>query len=227
MKIAVDLAHEGLITKDEAIARIDPASLDQLLHPTIDPKAERKVIGTGLPASPGAAAGEVVFSADDAERAVKDGRKVVLVRVETSPEDIHGMHASEGILTARGGATSHAAVVGRGMGKPCVVGCGALQIDYAAGKMTVDGRTIRAGDPITIDGGTGAIYAGIVPTIEPKLSGDFEKLMSWADAFRKLRVRANADTPHDAKVARDFGAEGIGLCRTEHMFFDEIGRAHV
>jgi len=220
VKIAVDMVAEKLIDQKTAVLRVEPGSLDSLLHRQVDAAAKKDLVARGLPASPGAAAGEVVFSADDAERAVKAGKKVVLVRVETSPEDIHGMHASEGILTARGGATSHAAVVGRGMGKPCVVGCGALQIDYAGGKMTVDGRTIRAGDPITIDGGTGAIYAGIVPTVEPKLSGDFTKLMSWADSFRRLKVRANADTPHDAKVARGFGAEGIGLCRTEHMFFE-------
>ena len=220
VKIAVDMVAEKLIDKRTAVKRVEPTSLDALLHRQVDGSAKKDLVARGLPASPGAAAGEVVFSADDAEKAVKNGRKVVLVRVETSPEDIHGMHAAEGILTARGGATSHAAVVGRGMGKPCVVGCSALEIDYPGGKMSVGGRTIRAGDPITIDGATGAIYAGLVPTVEPKLSADFSKLMSWADSLRRLKVRANADTPHDAKVAREFGAEGIGLCRTEHMFFD-------
>jgi pyruvate,orthophosphate dikinase len=220
VKIAVDMVRERLIDKPTAVGRVEPASLDSLLHPQVDAKASTDLVARGLPASPGAAAGEVVFSADDAETAAHAGRKVILVRVETSPEDIHGMHAAQGILTARGGATSHAAVVGRGMGKPCVVGCSALAIDYAAGAMRVGERVIRAGDPITIDGATGAIYAGLVPTVEPELSGDFEKLMSWADAVRRLKVRANADTPHDATTARGFGAEGIGLCRTEHMFFE-------
>src|SRR5262245_1378444 len=219
LKIAVDLANEGLISRKEAVARIDPGALDQLLHPTIDPNAERKVIATGLPASPGAASGEIVFSADEAE-ALKD-KGIILVRVETSPEDIHGMHAAEGILTTRGGMTSHAAVVARGMGKPCVSGAGALRVDYAAGTMSVAGRTFKAGDVITIDGSTGQVLAGRVPMIEPELSGEFATLMGWADAARKLGVRANADTPNDARVALKFGAEGIGLCRTEHMFFDE------
>jgi pyruvate,orthophosphate dikinase len=220
VKIAVDMAAEKLIDRETAVKRVEPSSLDTLLHRQVDAKAQKTLVAKGLPASPGAAAGEVVFSADDAERAKHEGRKTILVRVETSPEDIHGMHAAEGILTARGGATSHAAVVGRGMGKPCVVGCNALHIDYVKGEMTVRDQLIRAGDPITIDGATGAVYLGIVPTVEPTMSGDFEKLMGWADKVRKLKVRANADTPHDAKVAREFGAEGIGLCRTEHMFFE-------
>ena len=220
VKIAVDMVAEKLIDRDTAVKRVEPGSLDTLLHRQVDAKAPKNMIAKGLPASPGAAAGEVVFSADDAERAKGEGRKTILVRVETSPEDIHGMHAAEGILTARGGATSHAAVVGRGMGKPCVVGCNALQIDYAKGQMLVGDRTVRAGESITIDGATGAVYLGLVPTVEPTVSGDFSKLMSWADKVRKLKVRANADTPHDAKVAREFGAEGIGLCRTEHMFFE-------
>ena len=220
VKIAVDMVNEKLIDRDTAVKRVEPGSLDTLLHRQVDAKAPKNMIAKGLPASPGAAAGAVVFSADDAERAKGEGRKTILVRVETSPEDIHGMHAAEGILTARGGATSHAAVVGRGMGKPCVVGCNALQIDYAKGVMKVGDRTVRAGESITIDGATGAVYLGLVPTVEPTVSGDFSKLMSWADKVRKLKVRANADTPHDAKVAREFGAEGIGLCRTEHMFFE-------
>ncbi len=221
LKIAVELAGEGLITKDEAVTRVDPASLDQLLHPTIDPKAERQVIATGLPASPGAASGEIVFSSDEAELLKTQGRKVILVRVETSPEDIHGMHASEGILTTRGGMTSHAAVVARGMGKPCVSGAGAIRVDYAAGTLQAGGVTLKKGDIITIDGATGQVLKGRVAMQEPALSGDFATLMSWADRARKLGVRANADTPNDARVAVKFGAEGIGLCRTEHMFFDE------
>jgi pyruvate,orthophosphate dikinase len=221
LKIAVELANEGLISQEEAVTRVEPAALDQLLHPTIDPAAERKVIATGLPASPGAAAGEIVFSPDDAATWKADGRKVILVRVETSPEDIHGMHAAEGILTARGGMTSHAAVVARGMGKPCVSGAGALRIDYAAATMTAGGVTLRQGDLITVDGSTGQVLAGRVPMIEPALSGEFATLMGWADRVRRLGVRANADTPNDARVALKFGAEGIGLCRTEHMFFDE------
>ena len=221
LRIAVELANEGLISRKEAVTRVDPAALDQLLHPTIDPNAERKVIATGLPASPGAAAGEIVFSADDAETMKSQGKKVILVRVETSPEDIHGMHAAEGILTTRGGMTSHAAVVARGMGKPCVSGAGSLRVDYKAGTMTVAGQTFRQGDFITVDGSTGQVLAGRVAMIEPAMSGEFETLMGWADEVRKLGVRANADTPNDARVAVKFGAEGIGLCRTEHMFFDE------
>jgi pyruvate,orthophosphate dikinase len=221
LKVAVDLANEGLISQDEAVARIDPASLEQLLHPTIDPKAERKVIATGLPASPGAASGEVVFSSEEAETLKGQGRKVILVRIETSPEDIHGMHAAEGILTTRGGMTSHAAVVARGMGKPCVSGAGSIRIDYAADTMSAGGATLKKGDTITIDGSTGQVLVGKVGMLEPELSGEFATLMGWADARRRLRVRANADTPSDARVAMKFGTEGIGLCRTEHMFFDE------
>ncbi len=221
IKIAVELANERLITRNEAVMRIDPAALDQLLHPTIDPSAERRVIATGLPASPGAACGEIVFSADDAETLKAKEKRVILVRVETSPEDIHGMHAAEGILTTRGGMTSHAAVVARGMGKPCVSGAGALRVDYAAGTMSIAGQTFGQGDVITIDGSTGQVLAGRVPMIEPTLSDEFATLMSWADEARKLRVRANADMPADARVALKYGAEGIGLCRTEHMFFSE------
>ncbi|HEX2725801.1 MAG TPA: pyruvate, phosphate dikinase, partial [Beijerinckiaceae bacterium] len=220
LRIAVDLASEGLISKDEAIGRVDPAGLDQLLHPTIDPKAERKVLASGLPASPGAASGEIVFNSDDAEAAKKNGRKVILVRVETSPEDIHGMHAAEGILTTRGGMTSHAAVVARGMGKPCVSGAGSIRVDYNAGTMTAGGAVLKKGDVITIDGSTGQVLHGRVKMVEPELSGEFATLMGWADAARRLKVRANADTPLDARTARNFGAEGIGLCRTEHMFFE-------
>jgi pyruvate,orthophosphate dikinase len=221
LRIAVELANEGVIGKDEAVTRVDPAALDQLLHPTIDPSAERQVIATGLPASPGAASGEIMFSSDEAELMKSQGRKVVLVRVETSPEDIHGMHAAEGILTTRGGMTSHAAVVARGMGKPCVSGAGAIRVDYAAETMTAGGKTLRKGDIITIDGSTGQVLAGKVAMQQPALSGEFATLMGWADKARKLKVRANADTPNDARVALKFGAEGIGLCRTEHMFFEE------
>ena len=221
LKVAVELAGEGLITREEAITRIDPAALDQLLHPTIDPNAERNIIATGLPASPGAASGEIVFSADEAETLKGRDKNVILVRIETSPEDIHGMHAAEGILTTRGGMTSHAAVVARGMGKPCVSGAGTLRVDYAAGTMSVGGHTFKAGDVITIDGSTGQVLMGRVPMTEPTLSGEFTTLMGWADKVRRLGVRANADTPNDARVALRFGAEGIGLCRTEHMFFDE------
>jgi pyruvate,orthophosphate dikinase len=221
LRIAVELANEGLITKEEAVTRVEPASLDQLLHPTIDPKAERKILATGLPASPGAASGEIVFSSDHAAKLKADGHKVILVRVETSPEDIHGMHASEGILTTRGGMTSHAAVVARGMGKPCVSGAGTIRVDPAARTMSAGGVTLKEGDLITIDGSTGQVLAGRVPMVEPELSGEFGTLIAWADAVRKLGVRANADTPNDARVAVKFGAEGIGLCRTEHMFFDE------
>jgi pyruvate,orthophosphate dikinase len=221
LRIAVELAQEKLITKQEAVARVDPAALDQLLHPTIDPKAERKVIATGLPASPGAASGEIVFSSEDAEALKSQGRKVILVRVETSPEDIHGMHAAEGILATRGGMTSHAAVVARGMGKPCVSGAGALRVDYRAQTVTAGGTVLKKGDTLTIDGSTGQVLAGKVPMLEPALAGEFATVMKWADVFRKLKVRANADTPADARAAIKFGAEGIGLCRTEHMFFDE------
>jgi len=220
LKIAVDLASEGLITREEAVMRIEPMQLDQLLHPTIDPAAPKQIVATGLPASPGAASGEIVFDPDDAEALKGQGKSVVLVRIETSPEDIHGMHAAAGILTTRGGMTSHAAVVARGMGRPCVSGAGALRIDYKSGTMTVAGQTFRKGDVITIDGSTGQIIKGQVKMRQPELSGDFGTLMGWADAARRLEVRANADTPRDARQARTFGAEGIGLCRTEHMFFD-------
>ncbi|MBS0223669.1 MAG: pyruvate, phosphate dikinase [Proteobacteria bacterium] len=220
LKIAVDMVHEGLIDRKQAVARIVPASLDQLLHPTLDPKAPRKVIAKGLPASPGAASGKVVFSADEAEKQARAGEKVILVRRETSPEDIHGMHAAEGILTSTGGMTSHAAVVARGMGKPCVAGAGDLRIDAKAGTISVRGTTVKAGGEITLDGGTGEIMLGVVPTVQPELSGDFAELMEWADEMRRLGIRANAETPTDAAQARKFGAEGIGLCRTEHMFFE-------
>jgi pyruvate,orthophosphate dikinase len=220
LKIAVDLAAEGLITEREAVGRVDPSALDQLLHPTIDPKAQRTILATGLPASPGAACGEIVFSSEAAEAGKKAGRKVILVRVETSPEDIHGMHAAEGILTTRGGMTSHAAVVARGMGKPCVSGTGSIRIDYAKGAMTVAGHALKAGDIITVDGSTGQVLLGEVEMLEPELSGEFTTLMKWADSVRTMKVRANAETPLDARTARNFGAEGIGLCRTEHMFFE-------
>ncbi|WP_457154843.1 pyruvate, phosphate dikinase, partial [Mesorhizobium sp. P5_C1] len=220
LKIAVEMARDKLITKEEAVARIDPASLDQLLHPTIDPKAARDVIGVGLPASPGAATGEIVFSSADAEELKTQGRKAILVRIETSPEDIHGMHAAEGILTTRGGMTSHAAVVARGMGKPCVSGAGSLRVDYKAGTLMAMGATFRKGDIVTIDGGNGQVLKGAVPMLQPELSGDFAAIMEWADAVRRMKVRTNAETPLDARMARSFGAEGIGLCRTEHMFFD-------
>ena len=220
LRMAVEMAGEGLISTDVAVCRIDPASLDQLLHPTIDPRAERIVIGSGLPASPGAATGEIVFTSDEAEEAKAAGRKVILVRVETSPEDIHGMHAAEGILTTRGGMTSHAAVVARGMGKPCVSGAGSLRVDTRAGTLMAMGVTLRKGDVVTIDGGTGQVLKGRVPMLQPELSGDFAKIMEWADATRRMKVRTNAETPQDARTARSFGAEGIGLCRTEHMFFE-------
>jgi len=223
LKIAVDMANEGLITREEAIARVDAAALDQLLHPTLDPDAPRDVIARGLPASPGAASGQVVFDADTAERWAADGRRVILVRTETSPEDIGGMHAAQGILTARGGMTSHAAVVARGMGRPCVSGAGSLAISAKDRTMRVGGREVREGDTLTIDGATGEVMAGEVATVQPELAGDFGTLMAWADAVRRLKVRTNADTPGDARTAREFGAEGIGLCRTEHMFF-EAGR---
>ena len=220
LRIAVEMANEGLLTREEAVLRVDPGSLDQLLHPTIDPKAERKVVGSGLPASPGAACGEIVFSSDEAEALKNAGHKVILVRVETSPEDIHGMHAAEGILTTRGGMTSHAAVVARGMGKPCVSGAGAIRVDYNKGFMLAAGKTFAKGDVITIDGSSGQVIAGAVPMLQPELSGEFAILMRWADEIRRMKVRTNADTPKDARAARSFGAEGIGLCRTEHMFFD-------
>lgn len=220
IKIAVDMVDEKLITREEAIQRIDPSSLDQLLHPTLDPKAKCHVIDRGLPASPGAASGVVVFSAEDAERLAANKQKVILVRIETSPEDIHGMHAAEGILTSRGGMTSHAAVVARGMGKSCVSGAGGIRINYAEKHFSAAGVTIKEGDIITINGSTGEVILGEVPTIQPQLSTDFQKLMEWADEIRQLQIRTNAETPLDASTARKFGAEGIGLCRTEHMFFD-------
>ena len=220
LRIAVDLAEEGVISRPEAVMRVDAASLDQLLHPTLDPDAKKDILATGLPASPGAAAGEIVFTADDAEAERTRGRDVILVRPETSPEDIHGMHAAVGILTARGGTTSHAAVVARGMGRPCVSGAGALRIDAKAGTLQVGSRVLHKGDIITIDGSTGQVIVGRAKMREPELSGAFATLMGWADGERRLRVRANADTPRDARQAREFGAEGIGLCRTEHMFFD-------
>ena len=220
VKMAVDMVKEGLIDKKTAIMRVTPEQLDQLLHPMFDPKAEKKVIAKGLPASPGAATGRVVFHADDAEEWAKRGEKVILVRLETSPEDVGGMHAAEGILTARGGMTSHAAVVARGMGKTAVVGCGVLNVDYAKKQFTVGDIVVKEGDWISIDGSTGEVMLGQVPTVEPQMTGEFGELMQWVDEIRKLGVRTNADTPHDAQVARNFGAEGIGLCRTEHMFFE-------
>ncbi len=221
IRIAVDMANEGLISRDEAVARIDPASLDQLLHPTIDPKAERHIVASGLPASPGAAVGKIVFTSEDAERLAANGEDVILVRVETSPEDIHGMHAAKGILTTRGGMTSHAAVVARGMGTPCVSGAGTIRVDHAKKKMLAMGRSFDEGEVITIDGSTGQVMAGEIAMLQPELSGDFADLMAWADTRRRMAVRTNAETPKDARAARDFGAEGIGLCRTEHMFFSE------
>jgi len=220
LKIAVDMAEDNIISTQEAIMRVEPAALDQLLHPTLDPAAPRDILTRGLPASPGAAAGIAVFTANEAEALAKEGRQVILVRQETSPEDIHGMHAATGILTSRGGMTSHAAVVARGMGRPCVSGAGALQIDMENETISVMGRKINRHELLTIDGSTGDVMYGAVGTIQPELSGDFSKLMSWADDVRQLKVRANAETPLDAQTAREFGAEGIGLCRTEHMFFD-------
>ena len=225
LKIAVSLVEEGVIDREEAIRRVEPGSLDQLLHPMLDPSAKTTVLARGLPASPGAASGKVVFSADEAEAFAARGEAVILVRIETSPEDIHGMHAARGVLTTRGGMTSHAAVVARGMGRPCVAGAGDLRIDYEARTMAARATLVKAGDIITIDGSTGEVMVGEVPTIQPELSGDFATLMGWADAIRRLKVRANAETPIDARAARRFGAEGIGLSRTEHMFFeaDRIG----
>ncbi|WP_439539881.1 pyruvate, phosphate dikinase [Sphingomonas sp.] len=220
LKIAVDMANEGLITRDEAILRVDPSALDQLLHPTLDPNAPRDVLTKGLPASPGAASGIAVFDSDTAEKRAAAGEAVILVRVETSPEDIHGMHAAKGILTARGGMTSHAAVVARGMGRPCVSGAGTLSIKASEGIMRIGTREVREGEVLTIDGSTGEVMLGAVPTIQPELAGDFGTLMAWADEVRRLKVRTNAETPLDCRTAREFGAEGIGLCRTEHMFFD-------
>jgi len=220
LRVAVEMANEGLLTKEEAITRIEPATLDQLLHPTIDPSVKRKPFASGLPASPGAACGEIVFTADEAEALQAAGHKVLLVRVETSPEDIHGMHAAEGILTTRGGMTSHAAVVARGMGKPCVAGAGSIRIDYATQTMQAGGVTLKKGDVITIDGAAGQVLVGAVPMVKPEMTGEFSTLMTWADGVRRMKVRANAETPLDARTARGFGAEGIGLCRTEHMFFE-------
>ena len=220
VKIAVDMVEEGLIDKATAVLRVDPAALDQLLHPALDPAAEKSVIATGLPASPGAASGRAVFSADEAEELAAIGTAVILVRTETSPEDIHGMHAARGILTTRGGMTSHAAVVARGMGRACVAGAGDLAVDSQAKTLSVAGTVVHSGDPITIDGGTGEVMLGEVPTVQPKLASEFKTLMEWADGIRRLKVRANAETPLDTRAAREFGAEGIGLCRTEHMFFD-------
>ncbi|MEH6701538.1 pyruvate, phosphate dikinase [Parasphingorhabdus sp.] len=220
LKIAVDMAHDGLITEEEAVLRVDPMALDQLLHPTLDPEAKRDVLTTGLPASPGAASGFIVFDSDTAERRTEMGDDVILVRTETSPEDIHGMHAAKGILTARGGMTSHAAVVARGMGRPCVSGAGTVSINNETKIMKVGDRELKEGDMLTIDGSNGQVMAGRVDTIQPELVGDFGVLMVWADKVRRLGVRTNAETPLDCQVARDFGAEGIGLCRTEHMFFD-------
>jgi pyruvate,orthophosphate dikinase len=220
LRIAVDMAHEGSIGKAEAITRIDPSALEQLLHPTLDPSGPRDIVATGLPASPGAASGEIVFDPSDAAQMKSAGRKVILVRIETSPEDILGMHAAEGILTTRGGMTSHAAVVARGMGKPCVSGAGTIRVNYAEATMTAAGLTFNRGDLLTIDGATGQVIKGAVKMRQPELSDEFTILMEWADAVRRMGVRANADAPRDARVAQKFGAEGIGLCRTEHMFFE-------
>src|SRR5487761_2132620 len=220
LRMAVDMAREGLIDQDEAVRRVNPSALDQLLHPTLDPQAARSLLAKGLPASPGAATGAVVFSADEAESRAQKGEAVILVRIETSPEDIHGMHAARGIVPPRGGMTSHAAVVARGMGRPCVAGAGGIAVDYNAQTMRVGARIVQAGATITIDGASGEVFVGSVAMIEPAMSGDFGTLMGWADQARRLGVRANAETPLDAETARKFGAEGIGLCRTEHMFFD-------
>src|SRR5208282_353934 len=220
VRIAVDMADEKLIDRKTALKRVEPEQLEQFLHPRLDPSSKRHVIARGLPASPGAVAGEVVFNADEAVTVTQAGRKVILVRIETSPEDIHGMQVAEGILTARGGMTSHAAVVARGMGKCCVAGCSEIEINHAAGTLSANGKVIHRGEYLTLDGTAGEVIEGRVPTVEPVMSPFFKKFLGWADAERRLGVRANADTPNDAKIARDFGAEGIGLCRTEHMFFD-------
>ncbi len=227
LKMAVDMAGEGLIDEKTAILRVDPMALDQLLHPTLDPNAARDVLTSGLPASPGAASGAIVLDADTAEKRAGMGEAVILVRVETSPEDIHGMHAAKGILTARGGMTSHAAVVARGMGRPCVSGASAVSIDMASRTLKIGSRDLKEGDQITLDGTTGEVMAGHVPTIEPELVGDFGVLMGWADSYRRMKVRTNAETPTDCRTARQFGAEGVGLCRTEHMFFDNTRIAAV
>ncbi len=219
LRIAIEMAQDGLISREEAINRIAPASLDQLLHPTLDPKAERTALSRGLPASPGAAGGVIVFSADEVESRAAKGEDVILVRIETSPEDVHGMHAARGVLTTRGGMTSHAAVVARGMGRACVAGAGGIRVDYQGRTLSAGGHVLKAGDWITLDGSTGEVFAGRVATVQPTLSGDFSILMGWADQVRRLKVRANAETPEDAVTAARFGAEGIGLCRTEHMFF--------
>jgi pyruvate,orthophosphate dikinase len=221
VRIAVDMVHEGMIDKRQAILRVTPAQIDQLLHPMLDPKAQRDIVAKGLPASPGAATGRIVFSAEDAEERGKKNERVILVRVETSPEDVGGMHYAAGILTSRGGMTSHAAVVARGMGRPCVVGCGEMVIDYEQGVIVTRGHRIRSDDLLTIDGSTGEVMLGEVATVQAGGTAQFEELMSWVDEFRRLKVRTNADTPADAELARRFGAEGIGLCRTEHMFFEE------
>ncbi|PYS83984.1 MAG: pyruvate, phosphate dikinase [Acidobacteria bacterium] len=221
VQVAVDMVHEGLIDKATAVRRVTPEQLDQLLHPTVDPDTDAKVVAKGLPASPGAAQGKVVFDPDEAEEMAREGEKVVLVRQETSPDDFHGMVAAQAIVTARGGMTSHAAVVARGMGKSCVCGASVLNIDYSQQQFNVNGIVVPKGEWITVDGSTGRVFLGRVPTIQPTLGDDFRELMTWADEFRRLRVRANADTPRDAQVARDFGAEGVGLCRTEHMFFGD------
>jgi pyruvate,orthophosphate dikinase len=221
VKIAVDMVKSKLISRKEAVLRIDPASLETILHPTLDEKSKINVIGKGLPASPGAASGKVVFTSDEAERLNSMMQDTILVRIETSPEDIHGMHAAKGILTSRGGMTSHAAVIARGMGRPCVSGSSEIDINYDEKIFKVSDLEVKEGDVITIDGSTGRIILGEISTLKPEISGDFLKLMTWADGFRKLKIRTNSETPLDAKTARDFGAEGIGLCRTEHMFFDE------
>ena len=221
VKISVDMVKEKLISKKEAILRIEPNTLDTLLHPTLDEKVKKEVIASGLPASPGAASGKIVFSADEAERLNNMMQDTILVRIETSPEDIHGMHAAKGILTSRGGMTSHAAVVARGMGRPCVSGTSQIDIDYKNKLFKTSKQIVKEGDIITIDGSSGKIILGEIPTIKPEISEDFTKVLSWADEFRKLKIRTNSETPLDTKTARDFGAEGIGLCRTEHMFFEE------
>ena len=219
LRMAVEMADEGLITRDEALCRIDPNALDQLLHPTLDPNVEKIILARGLPASPGAACGKIVLNADRAEEMSAGGEQVILVRLETSPEDIHGMHAAAGILTARGGMTSHAAVVARGMGRPCVSGASDVRFDEISGKIFIADRILEEGDVITIDGSSGEVYNGKVDTIQPKMSGAFATVMGWADEARRMEVRTNAETPNEARVALDFGAQGIGLCRTEHMFF--------
>jgi pyruvate,orthophosphate dikinase len=221
IKIAVDMVKEKLITNKEAVLRVDPNIFNTLLHPTLDEKVEKKIIASGLPASPGAASGRVTFSADEAERLKEQMQDTILVRIETSPEDINGMHAAKGILTVRGGMTSHAAVVARGMGKPCISGSSEIKINYEKKLFKSGDFEVKEGEIITIDGGSGKVMLGEVPTVKPDISGDFSKLMDWADHYRKLKVRTNSETPADTKTARDFGAEGIGLCRTEHMFFDE------